>query len=90
MHRYFRYLGPEKLKWAIWCELFVIHEGYIPYLKKWNQLQDSPKTDIKADQRGGEIHSDIQCLVPGGPLKVGDSQEVAKLGDATQPFGERS
>ena len=68
----------------------MIHEGYIPYLKKWNKLQDSPKTDVKVNQRGEEIHSDIQRLVPGDPLKVGESQKVIKSEDMTQPFGERS
>ena len=78
MCHYLCYFGPEKLKRAIWCELFVIREGYIPYLKKWSRLQDSPATDAKGDSSGGDPHSDIQRLVPGGSVKVDDSQKVAK------------
>ena len=33
---------------------------------------------MKADSSGGDPHSDIQHLVPGGSTKVGDSQKVAK------------
>ena len=85
-----RYFGPEKLKWAIWCELFVIREGYIPCLKKWSRLRDSPVTDVKVNSSGGDPHNDIQNLVPGGSMKVGDSQKVTKSRDTTRPFGKRN
>ena len=84
------YFGPEKLKRAIWCELFVVREGYIPYLKKWSRLQDTSATDVKADSSGGDPHSDIQCLVPGVSMKVGDLQKVANSRDTTRPFRKRN
>ena len=77
------YFDPEKLKRAIWCELFVIREGYIPYLKKWNRLWDTSTTDMKADSGGEEPHSDIQHLVPGVSTKVDDSQKVTNSRDTT-------
>ena len=58
-------------------------EGYIPYLKRWAQLQDSPQADLKAGQSEREIHSNIQHLGPGGSLKAGDSQKAAKKEDTT-------
>ena len=67
MSRYTCYLGPEKLKRAIWCELFVIREGYILYLEKWIKLQDQTRAEVKAYPDDNEIHSDIQHLVPGEP-----------------------
>ena len=78
MRHYLCYFGPEKLKRAIWCELFVIREGYIPYLKKWSRLRDSSVTGMRDESSGGDPHSDIQNLVPGGSAKIGDSQEVTK------------
>ena len=90
MRHYLHYFGPEKLKRAIWCELFVIHEGYILYLEKWSRLRDSPATDVKVNSSEGDPHSDIQHLVPGGSTKVGNSQKVAKSRDTTQPFGKRN
>ena len=86
MSCYTHYLGPEKLKRAIWCELFMIHEGYIPYLKTWIKLQDQTRAEVKADPDDDEIHNDIQYLVPGGPPKFGDSQKLAKSDDTTCPF----
>ena len=90
MSHYTRYLGPEKLKRAIWCELFMIREGYILYLKKWIKLQDQTSAEVKADPDDNEIHSDIQHLVPGEPLKFGDSQKLAKSDDTTHPFGDKN
>ena len=84
------YFGPKKLKRAIWCELFIIREGYIPYLKKWSRLQDALATDVKADSSGGDPHSDIQRLVPGVSTKVGDSQKAANSRDTTRPFGKKN
>ena len=63
--------------------MFVVTKGYIPYLRKWIKLQDSPKAKIKADQSESEIHSNIQRLAPGGSSKVGDSQKLAKPDDTT-------
>ena len=90
MRHHLRYFGPEKLKRAIWCELFVIREGYIPYLKKWSRLRDTSVTDVKADSSGEDPHSDIQHLVPSVSTKVDDSQKVANLRDTTRPFGKRN
>ena len=59
MPRFTRLTGSEKLRRTIWCEIFVVTEGYIPYLRKWIKLQDSPKAKIKADQSD---QSDIQHL----------------------------
>ena len=90
MHHHLCYFGSEKLKWAIWCELFIIREGYIPYLKKWSRLQDASVTDVKADSSGEGPHSDIQHLVPSVSTEVGDSQKVANSRDTTQLFGKKN
>ena len=90
MFRYTRYLGPEKLKRAIWCELFVIREGYLPYVKKWAKLQDQARAEVRADPHHNKIHNDLQHLAPGGPRKVSDSQELAKFDDTTHPFGDKN
>ena len=76
MPRFTHLTGSEKLRRAIWCEIFVVTEGYIPYLRKWIKLQDSAKAKTKADQSASEIHSDIQRLAPSGSSKVGDSQNL--------------
>ena len=68
----------------------MVTEGYIQYLRKWIKLQDSPKAKIKADQSESEIHSNIQCLAPGGSSKVGDSQKLAKPDDTTRPIGGKN
>ena len=73
MFRYTHYLGPEKLKRAIWCELFVIHKGYLPYLKKWAKLQDQTRAEVRADPDDNKTCKDLQPLAPCGPLKFGDS-----------------
>ena len=36
-----------------------------------------------ADQSESEIHSDPQCLAPGGSSKVGDSSKLAKPDNTT-------
>ena len=90
MHHRLRYFGLEKLKQAILCELFVIREGYIPYLKKWSRLRDALATDVKANSSGEGPHSDIQRLIPGVSTKVGDSQKVANSRDTTRPFGKKN
>ena len=33
--------GTEQLRRAIWCEIYVIRVGYIPYLKKFAKQLDS-------------------------------------------------
>ena len=68
----------------------MIREGYIPYLKKSSRLRDSSATDVKVNSSGGDPHSDIQCLVPGGSTKVGDSQKVTKSRDTMRPFGKKN
>ena len=74
MPRFTHFTSSEKLQQAIWCEIFVVTEGYIPYLRKWIKLQDSPKAKTKADQSVSEVHSNIQRLAPVGSSEVGDSQ----------------
>ena len=90
MTHFTHYLGPEKLKWSIWCELFMTREGYILYFKRGAQLQDSPQADLKADQSEREIHSDIQCLGPTGSLKAGNLQKATKTEDTTRPSEKRN
>ena len=90
MFRYTHYLGPEKLKRAIWCELFVIHKGYLPYLKKWTKLQDQPRAEVRADPDDNKIHNNLQYPAPGGPPKFSDSQELTKSDDTTCPFGDEN
>ena len=90
MPHFTRLTSSEKLQRAIWCEIFVVTEGYIPYLRKWIQLQDPPKAKTKADQSVSEVHSDIQRLAPGGSSEVGDSQELTKPDDTTRPFGGKN
>ena len=37
--------GTEQLRWAIWCEIYVIRVGYIPYLKKFAKQLDSEEEE---------------------------------------------
>ena len=67
------YTSLNKPHRAIWCEIYVIREGYIPYLKKWTELQESSNIKVKDDSQEDEAHSNIQRLFPGGPKKVSDS-----------------
>ena len=74
------YTGLDQLCCIIWCEIFVIREGYILYLKKWSKQQQSVEAKLshKSPQGEGKIHSDIQRLAPGGfPRKSSDSLQVA-------------
>ena len=73
-----RYTGPEKLRRAIWSELFVIHEGYISYLKKWIRLQDNPEPKSSSGPETEEVHSDIQCLALGKSKNSSDSPKVER------------
>ena len=71
----------------IWCEICIVQEGYIPYLKKWSKIQRS--TEVKVvDQNSQEedVHSNIQRLFPGSPKKVGDSQALANPDDTRWPL----
>ena len=57
----------ETLRRAIWCEIFVVREGYILYLKEWYKKSLKPKMNqqmLEVD----ETHSDIQGLVLGNPV----------------------
>ena len=90
MSHYTRYLGPEKLKRAIWCELFMICKGYILYLKKWIKPQDQTRAEVKADPDDNEIHSNIPYLVPGGPPKFGNLQKLAKSDNTTCLSGDKN
>ena len=73
------YTGPEKLRQAIWCELFIVQKGYILHLKKWSKQSAKLITD-RGSQEEDEIHNDIQRLAPGGPFKKSsESPEIAKL-----------
>ena len=77
--------GTEKLWQAIWCKIFVVWEGYIPYLETWSQ--ESPKSRVKQCQEEGEVHSDIQRLVPGSSLdKHSESLKVANSAVADEPL----
>ena len=76
-----RYTSLDKLRRAIWCEIYVIREGYIPYLKKWTELQESSNIKAKDNSQEDEVHSDTQRLFPGGPKKVSDSQKLANSDD---------
>ena len=57
------FMGTKKLQRAIWCEIFVVQEGYILYLRTWSQK--SPESRVKQLQEEDEVHSDIQRLHPG-------------------------
>ena len=67
----------------------MIREGYLPYLKKWDKLQDQAQAEVRADPDNNKIH-DLQHLAPGGPPKVRDSQELAKSDNTTRPFGDKN
>ena len=58
------FLGAEKCRRAIWCEIFMVWEGYIPYLKTWSH--ESSRSSVKQCWEEGKVHSDVQRLVPGG------------------------
>ena len=72
------------LQQAIWYEIFVIREGYIPYLKMWSRK--SPEFRVKQLQEGEEIHGDIQRLHPGQNREGCDSPEVAKKDETRRPL----
>ena len=37
--------GTERLRKAIWCEIYVIREGYIPYLKQFARQRDQKEVE---------------------------------------------
>ena len=43
----------EQLRRAIWCEIYVIRVGYIPYLKKFAKQLDSKEEGNHQRSRGG-------------------------------------
>ena len=43
----------EQLRWAIWCEIYVIRVGYNPYLKKFAKQLDSKEEGNRRRSRGG-------------------------------------
>ena len=45
--------GTEQLRQAIWCEIYVIRVGYIPYLKKFAKQLDSEEEGNHRQSRGG-------------------------------------
>ena len=78
------FLGAEKLRRAIWCEIFMVREGYIPYLKTWSRK--SPESRIKQLQEEDEIHSDVQRLVPESSMdEHSKSLEVASSAEGDEP-----
>ena len=78
------FTGIEKLQQAIWCEIFVVREGYILYLKTWSQK--SPEFRVKQLQEEDEVHSDIQRLHPGQNREGCNSPEVTKKDETRQPL----
>ena len=73
------FLGIKKLQQAIWCEIFVVREGYIPYLRTWSRK--SPRSSVKQHQGEGEVHSDVQRLVPG--TSSGKHSELPEVANST-------
>ena len=45
--------GTEQLRRAIWCEIYVLRVGYIPYLKKFAKQLDSEEEGNRQQSRGG-------------------------------------
>ena len=78
------FLGAKKLRQAIWCEIFVVRGGYIPYLKTWSQK--SLESRVKQLQEEDEVHSDVQRLVPGSSLdRHSESLEVTNSAVGDKP-----
>ena len=78
------FTGIKKLRRAIWCKIFVVQEGYIPYLRTWSWK--SPEFRVKQLQEEDEVHSDIQRLFPGQTREGCDLPEVAKKDETRQPL----
>ena len=45
--------GTEQLRRVIWCEIYVIRVGYIPYLKKFAKQLDSEEEGNRRRSMGG-------------------------------------
>ena len=45
--------GTEQLRRAIWCEIYVVRVGYIPYLKKFAKQLDSEEERNHQQSKGG-------------------------------------
>ena len=46
--------GTEQLQWAIWCEIYVIKVGYIPYLKKFAKQLDTEEGRNRRRSKGDQ------------------------------------
>ena len=80
-----RFLGVEKLQQAIWCKIFVVQEGDIPYLRTWSQK--SPRSSVKQCQEEGKVHGDVQRLVPGSfSGEHSESPKVTKSAVEDEPL----
>ena len=63
----------------------MVQEGYIPCLKTWSW--ESPKSSIKQCQEEGEVHSDVQRLVPGSSSdKHSESLKVTNSAVENEPL----
>ena len=72
--------GTEQLRRAIWCEIYVIRVGYIPYLKKFAKQLDSDEEEISSGTSGPEDRSQLifaKDSQEGGPV----SEEEVRLMD---------
>ena len=68
------YTSLDKLCHAIWCEIYIVREGYIPYLKKWSKIQKSTEDKlVDQDSQEEDMHGDIQ------------RQILTNAGDTRQP-----
>ena len=53
--------GTEQLRWAIWCEIYVIRVGYIPYLRKFvKQLDSEEERNCRRSRGGPETKSTVK------------------------------
>ena len=46
--------GTEQLRWAIWCEIYVIRVGYIPYLKKFAKQLETEEGRNRRQSKGDQ------------------------------------
>ena len=76
----------DKLGHMIWCEIYIVQEGYIPYLNKWSKIQRSKEVKlVDRDLQEEDIHNNIQRLFLSGPKKVDNSPVLANSDDTRQP-----
>ena len=51
----------EQLRRAIWCEIYVIRVGYIPYLKKFaKQLDSEEEGNHRQSREGPEMKTTVK------------------------------